>query len=58
MAAFDGYKVKDRSGKVERRRNAMPVNGRSVFVLQAVKVAQGHKAAAKLARMAEQQAAR
>lgn len=29
------YRVKDRSKKVEKRRRAMPVNGKSVFVIQA-----------------------
>jgi hypothetical protein len=27
------YKIKDRSKKLAKRRNAMPVNGRSVFTL-------------------------
>ncbi len=31
-----GYKIKDRSAKVAKRRNAMPVTGNSVFVIQSV----------------------
>lgn len=49
MAAFDGYKVKDRSAKVARRRTAMVVNGKSVFVIQRVIGKKGAEAAAKLA---------
>lgn len=43
------YKVKDRSAKVAKRRSAMPVNGRSVFVIQAVI---GKKAKAVVAKQA------
>ena len=38
------YKVKDRSGKVDKRRRAMPVNGRSVFVIQATIAKKGKQA--------------
>lgn len=40
------YKVKDRSAKVAKRRKAMPVNGRSVFVLTAVIAKKGREAKA------------
>lgn len=49
MAAFDGYKVKDRSGKVAKRRSAMPVNGKSVFVIQRIIGVKGKAAAQKVA---------
>lgn len=49
MAAFDGYKVKDRSAKVARRRTVMVVNGKSVFVIQRVIGRKGAEAAARVA---------
>jgi hypothetical protein len=36
--------LKDRSYKVNRRRNAMPVTGKSVFVLQSIIAAQAEEA--------------
>lgn len=39
-----GYKVKDRSAKVAKRRNAMPVTGNSVFVVQSVIQAKAEEA--------------
>lgn len=47
MAAYDGYRVKDRSAKVARRRRAMPVNGRGVFAVLAVVAKKGRAAAAR-----------
>ena len=44
MSAFGGYRVKDRSAKVAKRRNAMPVTGRSVLVLQSIIVAKADEA--------------
>lgn len=49
MPAFDGFRVKDRSAKVAKRRGAMVVTNRSIFVIEAVKVTKGRKAAERLA---------
>lgn len=42
--ARPGYKIKDRSAKVAKRRNAMPVTGNSVFVVQSVIQAKAEEA--------------
>jgi hypothetical protein len=44
VSAFSGYRVKDRSAKVAKRRNAMPVTGKGVFVLQSVIQAKAEEA--------------
>lgn len=49
---IDGYTVKDRSGKVNTRRTAMKVNGKSVFLQRDIIVAKG--AAAKAERIARE----
>lgn len=43
------YPIKDRSAKVAKRRNAMVVTGRSVFVIQSVQAKKGREAAVKMA---------
>lgn len=49
MTAFGGFRVKDRSAKVAKRRNAMPVSGNSVFVVQSVIQAKAEEARRQLA---------
>jgi hypothetical protein len=44
MSAFNGTRIKDRSYKVARRRDAMPVTGKSVFVLQSIIAAKADEA--------------
>jgi hypothetical protein len=44
MTAFAGTRVKDRSYKVARRRNAMPVTGKSVFVMASITAARADEA--------------
>ena len=44
MTAFAGIRIKDRSFKVSRRREAMPVTGRSVFALQSIAQAKAAEA--------------
>jgi hypothetical protein len=44
MTAYDGHRVKDRSYKVARRRNEMPVTGRSVLVIQSIIAAKADEA--------------
>ena len=44
MSAYNGHRIKDRSYKVARRRNEMPVTGRSVLVLQGIIAAKADEA--------------
>lgn len=44
MAAFSGHRVKDRSAKVAKRRNAMPMNGKGTLLLHSIIVAKADEA--------------
>lgn len=44
MTAYHGHRVKDRSAKVAKRRNAMPVNGKGALLLQSIIVAKADEA--------------
>ena len=52
MAAYNGYRVKDRTAKLNRKRNAMPVNNKGAFVVQAVIEKKAALAAARAAEAA------
>jgi len=44
MSSYNGRRIKDRSYKVARKRNAMPVTGQSVFVIQSIIAARAEEA--------------